>query len=394
MKSFLLTIALSAALLPSSMAAEKDSKAVFEAIKQKGPVKVAKAMSAKEIKEGFKAHDRALFVRAGWIRDPYIILGPDDYFYLTGTTPLPNDPRQKTDPYSTGLQDTSIVGWKAQIWRSKDLIQWENLKTPFALKDGIWAKTRPAAFKGNDQGQWRLWAPELHWLGDQWALVHTSPSPVKGANLSLTKGMQVKRPWSNPMGNKIQRRHDPSLFKNDDDTWWMIWGATSIAPLKADFSDFAGKPVKNRPSGYNAKMGHEGCLIQKIGDKYILFGTGWSTGRMRQGSYNLYYATADKITGPYSERKFVGRFLGHGTPFQDKQGRWWCTAFYNGNIPPLSPEQARGKDLSETAQTINQQGVTLVPLDVRVNDDGSVHIRAKAPDYANPGPDEAQDFDL
>ena len=59
------------------------------------------------------------------------------------------------------------------------------------------------------------------------------------------------------------------------------------------------------------------------------------TGKMRRGSYNLYYATADQIGGPYSERKFVGRFLGHGTPFQDHEGRWWCTAFFNANIPPL-----------------------------------------------------------
>lgn len=46
------------------------------------------------------------------------------------------------------------------------------------------------------------------------------------------------------------------------------------------------------------------------------------------------------------------------------------------------------RDLSHTAQTINRQGVTIVPLDVRVNADGSIHIRAKDPDYAAPGPNE------
>ena len=140
-------------------------------------------------------------------------------------------------------------------------------------------------------------------------------------------------------------------------------------------------------------MGHEGCLIMKIEGKYVLFGTGWSTGQMRKGSYNLYYATADKITGPYSERKFVGRFLGHGTPFTDKQGRWWCTAFYNANVVPVSKEGIRTRDLSNTAQTINQRGTTLVPLDVqRIK--GELIIRAKDPDYAFPGPDEAQKFVL
>jgi arylsulfatase len=191
------------------------------------------------------------------------------------------------------------------------------------------------------------------------------------------------------MGVRIGRRHDPSLFRDDDPegTWWLIWGATEIAPLKPDFSDLAAAPVRIGPSD-RARMGHEGCLIRKIGSKYVLFGTGWSTGVMRKGSYNLYAATADAITGPYGERRFVGRFLGHGTPFVDDEGRWWCTAFHNANVPPLPREGIEGRDLADEAQTINPQGVTLVPLDVRILDSGDVSIRAIDPAYATPGPDE------
>ena len=356
------------------------------------PPRVAKPMKRRQIEKGLASHDRALFVLNGWIRDPYIVRGSDDYYYLTGTTPLAGDAREKSEPYNTGLGDGSVVGWTAKVWRSRDLIEWENLNAPFSLKDGIWFHDQPEAFASMDIGQWRLWAPELHWLGNRWALVHTSPGPVKGANLSLTKGMKVAPPWSNPMGTSIKRRHDPSLFKDDDGIWWMIWGATSIAPLKSDFSGFTDEPNKIGPSGATATMGHEGCLIQKIHGKYVLFGTGWSTGLMRRGSYNLYYAVADKITGPYSERKFAGRFLGHGTPFQDREGRWWCTAFYNANVPPVSTDGIRKRDLSETAQTINQRGTTLVPLDVRQLKNGDLFIRAKDPAYAQPGPDEAQAF--
>lgn len=356
------------------------------------PPAVAKVMRRRQFETGFAAHDRALFVLNGWIRDPYIILGPDDYYYLTGTTPLPGDTREESDPYNTGLGAGSIVGWKAQVWRSRNLFDWVPIKAPFSLNDGVWAAEQLQVFANTDVGQWRLWAPELHWLGERWALVHTSPSPVKGANLSLTQGIEVKGPWGNPMGDKIKRRHDPSLFKDDNGIWWMIWGATSIAPLKADFSDFASRPINIGPSGEMAKMGHEGCLIQKIHGQYVLFGTGWSTGLGRRGSYNLYYAVADKITGPYSERKFVGRFLGHGTPFTDRDGRWWCTAFYNANIPPVSTDGIRARDLGHTAQTINQRGTMLVPLDVRLLDSGELFIRAKDGDYANPGPDEVQKF--
>ena len=362
------------------------------------PVLPRPVMDPETVTAGLESHDRALYIKAGWIRDPYIVLGPDQYYYLTGTTPLQDDPRRISDPYNTGLGPESIVGWKMHVWRSRDLITWESLQAPFTLQDGIWAETQPERFREVSEANWRLWAPELHFLGgrlgDRWAIVHTSPSPVRGANLTLTPGREVTGPFENPMGAKIGRRHDPSLFQDDDRTWWMIWGATQIAPLKPDFSGFAAPPKKIGPSGETAKMGHEGCLMRKIGDKYVLFGTGWSTGEMRKGSYNLYFATADQMTGPYSKRKFAGRFLGHGTPFQDKQGRWWCTAFYNANIPPLTREQARDKDLGETAQTINEQGVTIVPLDVRILDDGEIDVRAKDPAYAFPGPDEAQQFQL
>ena len=361
--------------------------------RQSKPPAVTKPMSRKKIEAGLQAHDHALFIKSGWIRDPYITQGPDGAYYLTGTTPLPNDPRQIADPYNTGLRELSVVGWKAQVWRSKDLIKWKSLGTPFTLEDGIWKQVYPKRFAQADTSKWRLWAPELHWLGDRWALVHTSPAPVKGGNFSLTRGAKVSRPWANPFGKDIGIKHDPSLFKDDDGSWWMIWGATKIAKLKTDFSGFASEAITIGPSGKTRKMGHEGCLIHKIGNKYVLFGTGWSTGEMRRGSYNLYYATADKITGPYSERKFVGRFLGHGTPFKDKQGRWWSTAFYNANVPPLSRDGIEERDLSHNAQTINEQGVTIVPLDVRFNNNGKLIIRAKDPAYATPGPDELQKFE-
>jgi len=349
------------------------------------------AMEEKAVAAGLKTHDRALHIKDGWIRDPYIVLAPDGFYYLTGTTFMPAEPAEVSDKYNTGLGEASRVGWKAQVWRSRDLIRWEYRGAPFTLKDGIWFKERPESFAAVEEKQWRLWAPELHWLGNRWALVHTSPSPVRGSNLSLTRGAEIAPPWDNPMGTQIGHRHDPSLFQDDDGTWWLIWGATEIAPLKPDFTGFAAPPVRIGPSGEFSKMGHEGCLLRKIAGQYVLFGTGWSTGKMRKGSYNLYYAVADKMTGPYSERKFAGRFLGHGTPFQDKEGRWWCTAFFNANVPPLPTEGIEMRDLSADAQTINEQGVTIVPLDVGVRN-GEVFIRPKDPHYAQPGPDEAQKF--
>jgi len=218
---------------------------------------------------------------------------------------------------------------------------------------------------------------------------------------ALTKGAELKGPWIHPLGEKLGQKHDPSLFR-DGETWWLLWQNTLIAPLNKDFSAFTADPVRIDPAGNRpdpdkpgrtiSRIGDEGATMIKVGNRYVHLGTAWSTDRARKGSYNLYYCTAEKITGPYGSRKFVGRFLGHGTPFQTRDGKWWCTAFFNANVPPRPREGIETRDLSATAQTINQRGTTIVPLEVRLLDNGDVYIRAKDPAYATPGPDEVQHF--
>ncbi len=350
-----------------------------------GPVKPAQPRA--EIEAGLKSHDQALYIKEGWIRDPYIVIGPDDLYYLTGTTINPDDPREETDPYNPGLGNASAVGNVVQVWRSPDLIDWEYLGTPYTLEDSF----------HKDPGN-VIWAPEVHWIPEmkRWALVHC---PGDKANLALSAGPELKGPWSHPMGKKLGKRHDPSLFK-DGDSWWLLWGNTTVAPLNGQFSRYTAKPKRIDPAGSRTNsagktvsaIGHEGATVRKIGKKYVHFGTAWSTDIGRRGSYNMYYCTADKIDGPYGPRRFVGRFLGHGTPFQTLDGNWWCTAFYNANVLPLDREGIEKKDLGETAQTINQRGTTIVPLEVKIQDDGDIYIRAKDPAYATPGPDEVQQF--
>jgi len=366
-------------------------------------VKAQGKIDKQAIGVGLITHDRALYIKEGWIRDPYIYLASDGYFYLTGTQPNPDDPREAEDPYNTGLGETSIVGYSLRVWRSRDLIIWENLGIPFTLDQGYWAEQQPERFKEVPRENWRIWAPEVYLINGKWVLVHTSPSPVrKGANLAISHDKSLKGPFSHPMKDDMLRRHDPSLFQDDDGTFYLLWGNTLIAPIKRGFKGLAAKPVRIDPSDTRPgpegeplrRIGHEGATIRKIGDKYVHFGTAWSTDLGRKGTYNLYYCTADKITGPYGPRQFAGRFLGHGTPFQDKDGKWWCTAFFNANVPPISLEESMKPSVGDNAHTINEQGVTIVPLDVRVLNNGEIYIRAKDPAYAVPGPEEVQDFGI
>jgi arylsulfatase len=350
---------------------------------------VMPAMPRGEIEAGLISHDRALYIKEGWIRDPYIIHGPDDSYYLTGTTINENDPREKTDPYNVGLGDISAVGDTVRLWKSEDLIDWEYLGVIYDIK-------KDSAFTQNP-GKY-IWAPEIHWIPEmkRWALLHC---PKQKSNLALSAGPEPKGPWSHPMGPGFGGHHDPSIYK-DGDTWWVLSENTIVRPLKSDFTNFTAPAKRIDPSGERTNalgrtisvIGHEGATMIKVGDRYVHLGTAWSTDQGRKGSYNLYYSTSNKVDGAYGPRKFAGRFLGHGTPFQTRDGKWWCTAFFNANVPPLPRDGIEKRDLSETAQTINQRGTTIVPLDVKLLDDGTVHIRAKDPAYATPGPDEVQKF--
>lgn len=357
-------------------------------------------MSRSEIESGLMSHDRALYIKKHWIRDPYIVYAPDGFYYLTGTTPNPGDPRESADLYNKGLFEGSIVGSTAQVWRSRDLVDWEYLGAPFTVKDTYHYKDENKAEKKSPNKN-LIWAPEIHWNEDmnKWILVHC---PQINSSFVLSGDSSVKGPWTHTMGRNFDKKHDPSLFRDDDGTWYAIWGNAYIAQISSDLTHFVSEPLYIEPSGSRpdpqntgkmiSRIGHEGCTMKKIGGRYVLFGTAWSTDIGRKGSYNLYYSVADKIEGPYGPRQFAGRFIGHGTPFQTKDRKWWCTAFYNGDIPPVNSKGIENADLSDIAQTINQQGTTIVPLEVKFLKNGELYIRAKDSPYAVPGPDENQKF--
>ena len=351
-------------------------------------------MSATTIRAGLKSHDKPLYIKAGWIRDPYITIGPDHYYYLTGTQPHEGDPREAQNPYNIGLGDESIVGHQVRVWRSTDLIAWESLGPIFTVDQTMKAKS------GKTPKKRYIWAPEVHWLNDKgrWALVHC---PKGHSSLALTDGHNLRGPWTHPMNGALGSRHDPSIFTDDDGKRYLLWANTFVAQLSDDMTHYTSDPVRIDPSDFRPgpdgnpinRIGHEGATMIKVGGKYVHLGTAWSTDQGRKGSYNLYYCVADSITGPYGQRKFAGRFLGHGTPFKDKDGKWWCTAFFNANVPPEPLNGIQQRNLGDNARTINEQGVTIVPLDVHVLDNGDIYIRAKPAEYATPGPDEAQTFD-
>lgn len=310
-----------------------------------------------------------------WMRDPYIVIGPDSMYYLTATQYIP--------------ESENI---KQPIYKSKDLLNWEFQGFFYSLKNASHYENLIALAQNHKNENVRkeglkLWAPEMHFINKRWVIVHTSNVGL-GNFAIMPEGERLSKEFSD-WGTDFGSNHDPSLFQDEDGKLWLVSNCTTIQEIKLDLSGFLGEKISIGPS--NRKMGHEGAFLTKVAGKYVLFGTAWSTDVMRHGTYNLYYCTSDKIEGPYSTRKFAGRFLGHGTPFRDLEGNWWCTAFYNANKPTLSSEEILSLDASETAYTINKQGLTLVPLDILI-EDGSIQIIPRDPRYRNPGKEEVQSF--
>ncbi len=332
-----------------------------------------------DIRKEIEAYDKAVHVFDDWMRDPYITLAPDGFYYLTMTQ------------HGDTIDGRAVINAGAPYYKSKDMAKWEfagyfyDIKKDATNAEKYIEKWEARKAQGQ-QGPLKLWAPEIHFINEKWHVLHTSNAGL--GNLASSEGEKLEPPYQG-WGESFGRQHDPTIFQDDDGTCWLVSRCAQIQKLNQDLTAFDGQPIKLNPS--DRKMGHEGAYIVKFEDKYILFGTAWSRDTLRHGTYNLYYAVADKLEGPYGRRQFAGRFLGHGTPFQDKEGRWWCTAFYNANKPTMTREEAKTLDVRHTAYTLNKQGLTLVPIEIQMID-GKVKVWAKDPDYRYPGAEEVQKF--
>ncbi|MBD5777952.1 family 43 glycosylhydrolase [Pelagicoccus sp. NFK12] len=257
-----------------------------------------------------KSHERAFQALAEKIRDPYITLGPDGMYYLTGTT--------------AGSHWGDTIG--IQLWRSKDLVDWDDMGYVWNLyKDGAeqdaWHLNQPVK-NPQFKNPYALWAPEIHYKKGTWWIA--TCLNVSGHGLLRSVSGRPEGPYE-AMPRIGEKGIDSHLFEDSDGTTYYLYQANKLARMEPNMGGLAEDFVDLQHDG-NHPLGYEGVYMMKLDDKYLFIASG-RYGYEPTNSYDLYYAVSKNLYGPYGPRRMALKNAGHGNLFQDKQGRWWSTAF-------------------------------------------------------------------
>lgn len=307
-----------------------------------------------------------------WMRDTWVMLGPDDYYYLTGTT---------ADMSRKYPGQIHCWDWNDGIylWKSKDMKDWESCGMIWSIeRDGTWQKKAKVYQSGEkfarksingdplDNKFMAVWAPEIHYINSlkNWFIVVCMNNSAVGTGsfiLKSTSGkpegpfMNIKANETKPIFNEI----DGSLFEDTDGTVYFVGHNHYIARMKPDMSGFAEDITKLIETTYSPEPYIEGATIFKHDGKYHLVQAIWSfrlpdgqetyieqkgeNGMKMRYSYDCIIATADNIYGPYSQRYNAITGGGHNNLFMDKGGNWWATIFFN-------PRGAQAKNYEKTCR--------------------------------------------
>ncbi|WP_353140187.1 family 43 glycosylhydrolase [Pseudopedobacter sp.] len=285
-----------------------------------------------------------------WMRDTYVMYGPDGYYYMTGTTATPGrvfKGQIHCWDYNDGLY----------LWRSLDLKNWEALGRIWSFDEDAepWQKEgrpiKPGAKSLNgdplDSIYRAVWAPELHYIKSQkkW-LIAACLNGGKGSFVLESISGKPEGPYRNIRGSKhraIFNNIDLGIFEDTDGEVYLVGHNHFIARMNKDLSDVAEPFKRFKETPYETEPYIEGVWLDKHNGKYQLLQTVWSVPKsdgtysyLRDDrkdkvlySYDVVIAESDNIYGPYGPRYPAILEGGHNNLFKDKKGKWWSTLFFN-----------------------------------------------------------------
>jgi beta-xylosidase len=240
------------------------------------------------------------------VTDTSITVGPDRAFYLTG---------------SAASGDAAVFANRITIWRSLDMKQWTVIRTV-------------------DLQELKVCSPELHFLDGRFWLAFG----IQGGGTALLRFDSTDLARSGFQKAQITAQgEDPSLFRDDDGTFFWTTGAGRIARMKANPLDGLAQPPSdiavrvagplNQTRGLSISNLH-GAFLTKISGKYHLFATGrifrGGLGRtgLPEGVDDVLAAASERPDSGFSDFYVAFPNAGQTTVFRDSTNALWAT--YSG----------------------------------------------------------------
>lgn len=322
-----------------------------------------------------------------------------DWWYMTGTA-YPHWSRQEV----TGDESTYNKG--VPLYRSKTLTEWEFVKT---------------IVPRGEKSDWyyrRFWAPEIQKIGNKYYALFNASNPeagFPGQNPGYAVADNIEGPYQIVTKEKpLTRGNDLTFFEDRDGKVWAFWNRgrdfgigfaqidlasgsfltepkSAIKPGEIEWAynpdgsivqepNYDGSRMKNKISKFYSwdSIGIEGAYVVENNGIYYLFYSSWTRG------YEIGYATASKITGPWTKHPnnpFYGAMskekaesighqytgnpknpfdqIGHNEIFTGPDGRLWLSA--HGIIPGKNPSLVIDPIWFDEQGALKSSGPTFTP---------------------------------
>ncbi|NLX14586.1 MAG: family 43 glycosylhydrolase [Phycisphaerales bacterium] len=252
------------------------------------------------------------------IRDAQISRGPDEAWYLTGTT---GDEVSLRPGPECWLRNPGI-----QLFRSTDLKSWSSLGYVWTFeRDGTWNKEM-GSFGGRGPAR-GIFAPEFATINDKYWLSYSVNNSVPGRShgIGLLVASQAAGPYREiSPDHPLTEGFDPHIFVDDDGTVYLLKHGGHIARMKPDMSGLA-EPFRHLPAANYPYVGYEGVSMFKYAGRYYLTSADWNVHEDGTQSYDSMIASSDSVYGPYGPRYCALRYGGHNSYFEGPGGELYAT---------------------------------------------------------------------